>query len=94
MALLTPFFGCVQLESDMDVATLLNTLVDRHQDGLAERWAASLDAELQVRPSSSPSSSNHDHKPDPAPSAEPDSANLCAMLAFRNMISACVQHVC
>ena len=38
-----------QLDADLDVSELLHKLVDCHQDGLAERWAATLDVEMQVR---------------------------------------------
>ena len=40
---------------------LLHKLVDCHQDGLAERWASTLDVETQVRalPYAKPSSYHH-----------------------------------
>jgi len=36
-------------DGDLDVPELLHKLVDCHQDGLAERWAGTLDVEMQVR---------------------------------------------
>ena len=38
----------LQLEGVMDVAALLATLVDCHQEALAEQWVASLGRDQQV----------------------------------------------
>lgn len=38
----------LQLEGVMDVAAFLATLVDCHQEALAEQWAASLGRDQQV----------------------------------------------